>query len=102
MTPAAAAALTPARIVSRIAAAVVGGWAFTWGFVSMAITGLGALGWPYTEANTAAMLVAFLVYLVVLCWAFAAASLARVWAALGGGAVVMTAAGWWLQSALVA
>jgi hypothetical protein len=98
----AAAALTPARVVSRIAAAVAGGWAFTWGFISLAITGLVALGWPYDEANTAAMLVAFIVYLVALCWAFAAASLVRVWAVLAGGAVVMTTAGWMLQQGMVA
>jgi hypothetical protein len=102
MTPAAAAALTPARIVFRIAAAVVGGWAFTWGFVSLAITGLVALGWPYTEANTAAMLLAFIVYLVALCWAFAAVSLVRVWAVLGSGAVVMTAVASVLQRVMVA
>jgi hypothetical protein len=95
------AALTPARIVLRIAAALIGGWAFTWGFVSLTITGLVALDWPYTEANTAAMLLAFLVYLVALCWAVAAASLVRVWAILAGGAVVMTAAGWMLQRSLV-
>jgi hypothetical protein len=85
----------------RIAAALVGGWAFTWGFVSLAITGLVALGQPYNEANTAAMLLAFIVYLVVLCWAFAAASLTRVWALLAGGAVSMTAAAWLLQNSLV-
>jgi hypothetical protein len=88
-------------VLLRIAAALVGGWAFTWGFVSLAITGLVALGQPYNEANTAAMLLAFIVYLVVLCWAFAAASLTRVWALLAGGAVSMTAAAWLLQNSLV-
>jgi hypothetical protein len=97
----AAAALTPARVVSRVAAALVGGWTFTWGFVSLAITGLVALGWPYSEAHTAAMLPAFIVYLVALCWAFAAASLTRVWVVLASGAVVMTAAAWLLQQRLL-
>ncbi|KAB2916027.1 MAG: iron uptake protein, partial [Dechloromonas sp.] len=35
-------------------------------------------------------------------WAFAATGLARVWAVLGGGAVLMTAAAWGLQRVLLA
>jgi hypothetical protein len=96
-----AAALTPLRTVSRIAAALVGGWAFTWGFVSLAITGLVALGQPYNEAHTAAMLLAFIVFLVALCWVFAAVSLARVWVVLAGGAALMTSAAWLLQRGLI-
>jgi hypothetical protein len=84
-------------VASRIAAALIGGWAFTWGFVTLAIAGLVALGQPYNEAHTAAMLPAFLVYLVALCWAVAAARLARVWAVLAGGAVLMTGAAFVLQ-----
>ena len=59
-----------------------------------------ALGQPYNEAHTASMLLAFLVYLVVFCWAYAASSLARVWTVLLGGALLMTGAGWLLQSFL--
>jgi hypothetical protein len=97
----AAAELTPPHIVSRVAAAVVGGWAFTWGFVSLIITGLIAFGQPYNEASTTAMLLAFIVFLVVFCWAIAAASLTRVWAVLGGGAALMTGAAWVLQRGLL-
>jgi hypothetical protein len=93
--------LTATRIVSRVAACVVGGWAFTWGFVSVVITGLVALGQPYHEASTAAMLLAFIVFLVALCWAIATASLARVWAVLAGGAALMTGAAWLLQRSLI-
>lgn len=97
----AASDLTPAHIVSRIAASVVGGWAFTWGFVSIVITGLVALGQPYAEASITAMLLAFIVFLVVFCWAIAAASLARVWTVLAGGAALMTGAAWLLQRSLI-
>ncbi|MDT7838638.1 iron uptake protein [Aquabacterium sp. OR-4] len=91
---------TAAQILSRIAASLLGGWAFVWGFVTLAITGQVALGQSYGEAHTAAMLLAFLVFLAAFCWAFAARSLWRVWTVLAGGALLMTGAGWLLQSSL--
>ncbi len=96
-----AASVRHLSIASRIAAGLLGGWAFVWGFATLGITVQVALGGPYDEASTAMMLLAFLVFLVVFCWSFAAASLARVWAVLAGGAVLMTAAAWLLQRALV-
>jgi hypothetical protein len=86
-----------AEVASRVAAALAGGWAFTWGFVSLCIAGGVALGQPYDEAHTAAMLLAFIVYLVALCWAIAATSLRRVWSLLVGGAALMSAAALALQ-----
>lgn len=59
---------------------------------AIGVAGLVALGVDFHEAKTALLLLAFLVFLPLFLWAFAAASLARVWAALGGGAVFMTAA----------
>jgi hypothetical protein len=90
----------PVLIASRIAASLLGGWSFVWGFVTLSIAAQVALGQPYNEAHTASMLLAFLVFLVVFCWAYAATSLARVWAVLVGGALLMTGAGWLLQSFL--
>ncbi|MFY9514532.1 MAG: iron uptake protein [Rubrivivax sp.] len=89
------------HIASRVAASLLGGWAFVWGFTALAIAGQVAAGRPFNEAHTAAMLLAFLLFLSVFCWSFATASLLRVWAVLAGGALVMTAAAWWLQSSLV-
>lgn len=89
-------------IVARITAALLGGYAFTWGFVALGVAGLVALGVDFHEAETALLLLAFLVFLPLFLWAFAAASLARVWAVLGGGAVLMTAAAWGLQRVLLA
>jgi len=93
--------LTTFHIVARIGAGLLGGWAFVWGFASLGIAGLVALGQRYEEASTAVMLLAFIVYLAVFCWAFAATSLARVWAVLAGGAALMTGAAWLLQRALL-
>jgi hypothetical protein len=90
-----------AQVGSRIAAALLGGYAFTWGFTALGIAGLVALGVDFHEAETGVLLLAFLVFLGLFLWAFAAASVVRVWVFLGSGAVLMTAAAWALQSALL-
>jgi hypothetical protein len=85
----------------RIAAALFGGYAFTWGFTSLGIVGLVALGVDFHEAETGVLILAFLVFLCMFLWAFAARSLIRVWGVLAGGGAVMAAAAWALQRALV-
>ncbi|MFZ5507579.1 MAG: iron uptake protein [Pseudomonadota bacterium] len=91
-----------ARLLARIAASVLGGWAFTWGFVTLGIALLVVAGMPYDEAQTLLYLLAFLVFLALFLWSYAAASLARVWLVLAGGGVLMTATAWWVMRALVA
>jgi hypothetical protein len=88
-------------IAYRLAAALLGGYAFTRGLVALGVAGLVALGWEFHEAETAMLLLAFLLFLPVFLWAFAAASLARVWIVLLGGAGVMTAAARGLQWVLM-
>jgi hypothetical protein len=87
-----AAPLTRLHILSRVGAGLLGGWAFVWGFTVLAISLLVAAGWEYSESYSLVMMFSFLVYLTVLCWAFSAASLARVWLVLVIGAAVMTLA----------
>jgi len=86
----------------RLATALFGSYAFTWGFTALGMVGLVALGVDFHEAETAMLLLAFLVFLPLFLWAFAAASVVRVWAVLGGGAVFMTVAAWGLQRVLLA
>jgi hypothetical protein len=86
----------PAEVAARVAASVLGGYVFVWGFVSAGIALLVRGGLPYGEAQTALYLLAFLVYLGCFCWAIAAASLTRVWSVLAGGGVGMTALAWLL------
>lgn len=86
----------PLQIVSRVGAGVLGGWTFVWGFVTFGIGALLVAGMPYEDAQTLVYLLAFLVYLAVFCWAFAARRLARVWVVLVGAGALMTALGWWL------
>ncbi|HEX2009983.1 MAG TPA: iron uptake protein [Roseateles sp.] len=90
---------TPLRIASRVAASLLGGWAFVWGFVALGVALLLAAGMRYGEALTLVYLLAFLIYLGALLWAFAAASLARVWIVLAGGGALMTGAAWLLTRA---
>jgi hypothetical protein len=87
--------------INRIAAALVGGYAFTWGFTAIGIAGLVALGVDFHEAETGVLLIAFLVFLGLFLWAFATASVLRVWVLLGGGGVLLTTAAWALQHALL-
>jgi hypothetical protein len=93
---------TALRVCSRVAAALLGGWFFTWGFTAFGIAGLVALGLRYDEARTALYLVAFLVFLGVLLWALAAASATRVWLVLAGGGAAMATAAWALTTTLLA
>jgi hypothetical protein len=88
-----AATASPRRLavtLSRCAAAVFGGYLFVWGLVTLSIAGLAAGGMDYDQAWMLAMLLAFLVYLVVFLWAFAARRLLIVWLVLLGGGTAMT------------
>jgi hypothetical protein len=91
-------ATAPTRllIASRVAASLLGGWLFVWGFVTLGISLLLAAGMPYGDASTLGYLLAFLVYLVAFLWSFAATSVARVWAVLAGGGGLMTGLAWLL------
>ena len=86
----------PARVASRVAASVLGGYVFVWGLVSAGVALLVKAGLPYGEAQTALYLLAFLVYLACFCWALAAASPIRVWSVLAGGGLGMTLLAWLL------
>lgn len=90
------ASFTPAQILSRVLASLAGSYGFVWGFVTLGITLLVAGGMDYEEAWKLVMLLAFLLFLGLFCWAFAAARLARVWAVLAGGGGAMTLAAWLL------
>jgi hypothetical protein len=57
-------------------------------------------GVPYRESVELAYLLAFPLFLIVFCWAFAAASLVRVWLVLVGGGGLMSLAAWALARTL--
>ena len=88
-------------VISRIAASVFGGYAFTWGFTVLGIVLLMRGGMSYHEARTLIYLLAFLVFLTMFCWAFAAGRVWKVWGVLAGGGALMTGAAWLLQPVLL-
>jgi hypothetical protein len=88
--------ISRSHIAGRVAASLLGSYAFMWGFSALGIALGLAAGMPYDEAQTLIYLLAFLVLLVCFLWSFAAASLLRVWSVLAGGAALMTGAAWLL------
>ncbi len=89
------------HIVARIAAAMLGGYAFCWGFVALFIASMFAAGMPFHDAESLSYMLAFLLFLGLFLWAFAARSLARVWGVLAGGGALMSAAAWLIQRTLL-
>src|SRR5262245_15157214 len=77
------------QIIARIATALLGGYAFTWGCAVLGIAGLVVAGVTYEQARVAVILLAFLIFLGVFLWSFAAASLLRVSCVLFGGGLTM-------------
>lgn len=84
------------QIASRVAASLLGSYAFVWGLVVLGMALCLQAGMTYTDASALAALYAFVVFLVTFLWSFAAASALRVWAVLLGGGSLMTGAGWWM------
>lgn len=89
------------QTTNRVFAAIFGGYAFTWGFSALGITSMVALGIDFHEAETGMSLVAFLLFLGLFLWAFAAASMTRVWLVFAGGAAVMMVIASMLQTSLL-
>ena len=87
-------AVPPLLIVSRVAGALLGGYAFVWGFTTLLMALALASGAEYHDAEQLAYLLAFLVFLGALLWAFASQKLWRVWLVLAGGGAVMTSLAW--------
>lgn len=88
-------------IINRIAAGILGGYAFTWGFCAIGIAGLAAMGVSFHAAEHGVMLLAFLLFLCLFLWSFAAKNMLKVWVILAGGAAVMTGVALLLQRSLV-
>jgi hypothetical protein len=71
--------LNARTVLLRIGAALLGGYALVWGFVTLTISGLVALGEDFDDAWMLAMMLGFVLYLAVFLWAFAVRSLWRAW-----------------------
>ena len=88
-------------VALRIAAGMLGGYAFTWGFIAFAIVMLFAASMDFHDAEALGYILGFVVFLLAFLWAFAARSLARVWLVLAGGGALMSGAAWLVQRTLL-
>lgn len=72
----------------RVLGAVLGGYAFSSGLVALTAVALPLVGLARSEAVLLAAMLGFVLYLLVLLWAFAERRLWRVWLVLIGGAIL--------------
>lgn len=96
-----ASSLSRLHIVSRMAAGILGSYVFAWGLIALVVGLLFAAGMPFHDAEALSYMLAFMVFLVTFCWAFASASIRRVWLVLAGGGGLMTGVAWAVQRALL-
>jgi|ACQI01.1.fsa_nt_gi hypothetical protein len=86
------------HIVSRITAASVGGYIFTYGLSAFFIALAVVIGAAFDQAQMGFMMLAILVYLAAFLWAFSSKNLTKVWLILFGGGGIMVVAALGLQS----
>lgn len=96
-----AATLFRRQIVSRTAAALLGGYVFAWGFIALGVAALFAAGMPFHDAEHLFSMLALLLYLLVFLWSFAARNMRLVWLVLIGGGGLMAVLASLIQRALV-
>lgn len=85
------------QIAARVGASLLANWCFCFGFVMAGTVLLSRTGLDFGDARTAALLLAFPIYLIAFLWAFVAASVTRVWAALIGSGALLTGLGWLMR-----
>lgn len=93
--------LSSTYIVARIAAAILGGYVFTWGFIALCVALLFAAGMEFHDAESIGFIVGYLLYLTVFLWAFASRTLKPVWLLLVGGGVLMALSASLIQLLLI-
>ena len=81
-------------VLSRVLAASLGGYAFTWAAIVLL-----ALLWPLPRAQAVglATMLGFLIYAAVARWVFATRSAWRAWAGIVAWTALFAALGWWLM-----
>ncbi|MEM1042757.1 MAG: hypothetical protein AAGI91_09020 [Bacteroidota bacterium] len=84
----AAAGHPASQVVQRVLLAVVGGYLLVESGTALLAWVLATLGMARSEAVVSGMLLAIVLYLLILIWAFAERKLVRLWLVLGGGTLV--------------
>lgn len=90
------------QVVLRTGVALLGGYAFCWGFSVLGIALNFALGLSFHDGEHLYAMLVFLIYPCLFLWAFIARDLRRVAVILFGGGALMTAAASLLQMRIVA
>lgn len=89
------------HLAARIAAAVLGGYAFAWGFIATCASLMSAGGMGFHDAEFLGSLLGVLAFLIAFLWTFAARRLWLVWGVLLGGGALLAGIGSYVQSLLV-
>ena len=95
-------ARSPRQVILRTGTALVGGYAWCWGFSVLGIAACFMLGLPFHDAEHLFAMLVFLLYPCLFMWAFIARDLRRVAALLFGGGALMAAVAALLQMRLIA
>ena len=88
-------------LAARIVAAVLGGYAFAWGFIATCASLMSAGGMGFHDAEFLGSLLGVLAFLIAFLWTFAARRLGLVWVVLLGGGALLAGIGSYVQSLLV-
>ena len=83
--------MTAVNVGLRVIGSVGGGYAFTATLVALLSAALSRAEISRSEAVTAAALMGFVLYLVVLLWGFSVRSVTRLWALLASGTALASA-----------
>ncbi|MEM1096270.1 MAG: iron uptake protein [Bacteroidota bacterium] len=90
------------HVTQRVLLAVVGGYLLTEAVVSLLAAMLAAVGMVRSEAVVLSMMLGFVIYLLLLLWAFAERRLLRLWIVFGGATALAMGAVRLVQAALSA
>ncbi|CAN4279390.1 iron uptake protein [Pseudoxanthomonas sp. LjRoot125] len=90
-----------AQVIARVAAAILGGYAFAWGIVATGASLMVAAGMDFHDAEFLGSMIGVLAFLGVFLWAIAARRLRWVWLVTVVGGGVLAATGSVVQSQLI-
>jgi hypothetical protein len=93
--------ITAPQIAARTATALLGGYAFSWGFIAFGMALFFTLGMEFHDAESLASILGLLFFLGNFLWAFSARRLWPVGLVLAGGGAAMALAATLLQARLV-
>ena len=86
---------------SRVAAALLGGYAFAWGLNALLTASLFMAGLEFHDAEFLGSSLGILAFLAVFLSAFVVRRIVRLWIVLAGGGALMAGAASWVQSLLM-